>query len=1221
MAEISKLSRAVIVIMVSLLLFVGMPSYVFAQTTTLDGPEEISNFNGTDASLTGAGPAWNQPANLGKSLTEVILNLPANGKSTRQSGYTATDISQQKYKVSYEFKSGTPGKELTSDFNKHKPTDNTAYADGTLVQAKSPLTASYQIENGIWTFRGWDAQEKTIAGRDITFIGTWTWRPAFTISKTVDKAHYSEVGEVLKYTVTVKNIGTTTITGLTLEDPLVSLKEGFFRLEPKAEKTFTYRYIVQQRDLDKKSIVNTATVKKTSSGIEKAATSSTATSTYLEYRVVYEFTSGTTGKGLPDAVEALLPIDNKTYVTGISVTAQNLSKSEVAVEDGKWTFEGWDKASKEVKDSNITFTGSWTFTPTLKYGVVYEFSSGTTDKPLPKTVTSLLPKDDSKYVSGASITAKEPSKTEVAVDDGKWTFDGWKESTKEVKDSNITFVGTWTFTPTPKYGVVYEFASGTTGKDLPDAVKALLPIDNKTYVTGTTVTAQNLSKSEVAVDDGKWAFDGWKESTKEVKDSNITFVGTWTFTPTPKYGVVYEFASGTTGKDLPDAVIQLLPIDANKYKNGTTVTAKEPIKTEVGVEDGKWTFDVWKESPKEVRDSDITFTGAWTFTPTPKYGVVYEFSSGTTDKPLPEAVTNLLPKDDGQYISGATVTAKDPRQTEVAVEDGKWTFAGWKESPQEVEDSNITFTGAWTFTPTPKYGVAYEFTSGTTGKDLPETVPQLLPKDDGQYISGATLTAKDPRQTEVSVEDGKWTFAGWKESPQEVKDSDITFTGSWTFTPTPKYGVAYEFTSATADKTLPAAVPQLLPKDDGQYISGATVTAKDPHQTEVVVEDGKWNFEGWDKASKEVKDGNITFTATWIFTPNPPATTDVTISKTVDKTHYSQVGEVLTYTVTVKNTGDKSLEALTLSDTLVTLSEGAFDLAAGKEKIFSYQYTIRQADIDRATVENTAILAYGDQSKKATATASYQPVDKPPVDTPSRGGTVIISSEAKRDLSNKEDHWAYMFGYPDGTFRPNRGMTRAEVTAMFARLLKTYPQVRVTYQLPYSDVTQDDWYYEAVGFMTENKMIVGYEDGTFRPNAFITRAEFVAMASRLGALLDRDGNNFTDVAGHWAIKSINSAAAHGWVAGYEDGSFKPDQYITRAEVVTVTNRMLNRYADQDFVRKHKAQGLDFKDLDESHWAYFNIMEATHGSGSAKQANGNWKTGSGSSPQAFNKITT
>lgn len=217
------------------------------------------------------------------------------------------------------------------------------------------------------------------------------------------------------------------------------------------------------------------------------------------------------------------------------------------------------------------------------------------------------------------------------------------------------------------------------------------------------------------------------------------------------------------------------------------------------------------------------------------------------------------------------------------------------------------------------------------------------------------------------------------------------------------------------------------------------------------------------------------------------------------------------------------------------------------------------------------------------------------------GSTLILptpgTSEPVPDdgLLNKKDHKAYMFGYPDGNFLPERNMTREETTAMFARLLKDYPRERRNYTIPFNDVAESDWSQQAIGFMLEKGMIKGYEDGSFRPKAAISRAEFAAMAARFDKLVAGTGNPFNDVPDtHWAVASIDSAAAKGWVTGYPDGSFKPERKITRAEVVNITNKMLDRFADKDFVRSHLAEMIQFKDLTEADWAYFPIMEATNG---------------------------
>ncbi|WP_108831986.1 S-layer homology domain-containing protein [Aedoeadaptatus coli] len=228
--------------------------------------------------------------------------------------------------------------------------------------------------------------------------------------------------------------------------------------------------------------------------------------------------------------------------------------------------------------------------------------------------------------------------------------------------------------------------------------------------------------------------------------------------------------------------------------------------------------------------------------------------------------------------------------------------------------------------------------------------------------------------------------------------------------------------------------------------------------------------------------------------------------------------------------------------------------------------------------------------------------------TPSTPGWTVTPINPADSKLNLVDHLAYMKGYPDLTFGPNRNMTRAEVTMMFARLLKDRPEANKVYTMPYADVTKDDWYAFAVSYMTENKLITGYPDGTFKPNNPISRAEFAAIASRFDQLKIGLSLPFNDVgAGHWAYDVIASAADKGWVNGYPDGSFKPENKITRAEVVSTTNRMLNRYADLAFAKAHKTELAPMRDMDESHWAYGAAVEAMNGHDYHRQADGKNET--------------
>lgn len=195
---------------------------------------------------------------------------------------------------------------------------------------------------------------------------------------------------------------------------------------------------------------------------------------------------------------------------------------------------------------------------------------------------------------------------------------------------------------------------------------------------------------------------------------------------------------------------------------------------------------------------------------------------------------------------------------------------------------------------------------------------------------------------------------------------------------------------------------------------------------------------------------------------------------------------------------------------------------------------------------------------------------------------------------NRRDHYAFLVGYADGTFGPERNMTRAEVTTMFARLLTEQIEADKTYSSTFNDVAKDCWAANYIGYMQQFGIITGYADGSFRPDASVTRAEFAAIASRFEKLTQGSAS-FTDVPDtHWAVRYINFAATRGWVTGYEDGSFKPEHSITRAEVAAVTCRLLERSADQTYIRSHIGELRTFADVTESHWAYWYAMEAANG---------------------------
>ena len=312
------------------------------------------------------------------------------------------------------------------------------------------------------------------------------------------------------------------------------------------------------------------------------------------------------------------------------------------------------------------------------------------------------------------------------------------------------------------------------------------------------------------------------------------------------------------------------------------------------------------------------------------------------------------------------------------------------------------------------------------------------------------------------------------------------------------------------------------------------------------------------------------------------------------------VGDTLTYTITVKNTGNVDLTNVTVTDTLsngrtvtwanlpdgVTNTNGTLTIAsltAEASVELTATYKVQKSDangtLTNAVTVNGTTPGGGenptDEDTEETPVDPYYP-PAPPVDPPEL---------------NTEDHYAYIVGYPDGTVRPEGNITRAEVATIFFRLLTDESRDEFWSQTnPYSDVSADDWYNNAVSTLTNAGILDGYEDGTFRPNGNITRAEFATITARFFDATYEGEDLFPDIDGHWAQKYINESANAGIVNGYEDGTFRPQKLITRAEAMTMVNRTIDRHPDAEHLLDDM---IVWPDNLETAWYYEQVQEATN----------------------------
>ena len=264
----------------------------------------------------------------------------------------------------------------------------------------------------------------------------------------------------------------------------------------------------------------------------------------------------------------------------------------------------------------------------------------------------------------------------------------------------------------------------------------------------------------------------------------------------------------------------------------------------------------------------------------------------------------------------------------------------------------------------------------------------------------------------------------------------------------------------------------------------------------------------------------------------------------------------------------------------------------GESKTFTITpdsgYHIKDVLVDGKSVGAVSTYTFENVVDNHTIHATFARKHTPTPSTP----TVEIPDDDALGL-NTTDHFAYIVGYGNGKVRPQNNITRAEVATIFFRLLTDdVRDENLTKTNRYSDVAATSWYNTAVSTLSSMGIITGYPDGTFRPNAAITRAEFAAIAARFDNDGDKTAAKFSDIATHWAKDEISIAYNNGWITGYPDGTFGPQRDITRAETMTLVNRVLNRQPEtEDDLLPNMTVWTD--NANPKAWYYLAVQEATN----------------------------
>ena len=759
--------------------------------------------------------------------------------------------------IDYQFQSTNPDFVLPDHITKLTPKNPIDYKMGGLflteVDAEQPSETTYvDTANKVtWTFAGYDKEKIVVAKGRQTFLGSWVPTPnpeyVFKSSKVGVPLPQSILEELPSDEASYK-VGDTIVAKQPAEESVA---------EEEKDYVWTFKGYDQ-----KNATYNGKRV--TFTGIWEV--------TPRPHHVSYTFESETAGVDLPEFIQKKAPKDSSSYYNTQKVVPEEPTTKTYKddVNDGTWTFTGYDAKSKIVKKADLTFTGKWAF-KVNQYQAGYRFESATAGKDLPVAITALSPNDSVTYVNGAAVSAKQPAKTIYTdtVHDGTWTFKGYAANNAVVNKANVEFVGKWSFEAN-KYQTNYRFESATAGKQLPAEITGLTPSDSATYLNGVAVSAkQPIQTTYVdSANDGIWKFKRYIPAGAVVNKTNVTFVGQWEFRAN-KYQASYRFESATAGKDLPVAITALSPNDSVTYVNGAAVSAKQPAKTIYTdtVHDGTWTFKGYAANNAVVNKANVEFVGKWSFEAN-KYQTNYRFESATAGKQLPAEITGLTPSDSATYENGNTVSAQQPSQTTYTdpVNDGTWTFKGYDAASAVVNKTDVEFVGKWefkanptnaeTYTPqvteeTIKVGETPDLTDNVTnlpslpaGTKVVDITPagQIDTTKPGTYSGTVRVDYPDGSSTEVPV-------------PVNVLPAPVTET----------YKVTYRFESATADNNLPTEVLSLLPQSGTYTTSSSAAIAfvpEAPMPVEVAVANGTWKFVGYEKVEEET---SLTFIGKWTF--------------------------------------------------------------------------------------------------------------------------------------------------------------------------------------------------------------------------------------------------------------------------------------------------------------------------------------------------------------------
>ena len=940
-----------------------------------------------------------------------------------------------------------------------------------------------------------------------------------------------------------------------------------------------------------------------------------------KYKVTYEYT-GTVPTGAP-----ALPGE-------VSYKAGDTVKVADAPTLAGYEFSGWTTSDANITtgsftmpSNKVTLTGSWALRSDLSYTVHYywngtnesvkadnvvtgqTFNTIVTEKPA--TVNGYTPVSaDSKTITIGTdtnanvITFYYYKNVELVANSATYPFDNTAKTVSDYKAYSTEDTAKET-----ELNITFNGVTATRTETLPGTYDVTF--------TGTTVGAKDTSDKYIVTKatDGKLIIN-------------------------PAYQIIYEY------KNAPENA-PTCPVDNTYYVDGTTVS---PLKNP-GTLDG-YIFSGWKINGEGDAVTGVTFAGAnikligeWKPVTGLTCTINYIWNGNKTTPIRTDTIDGLTYNEVvtkfPMEIPGYTPVSNNSQEIIVKTTGNVINFYYYKNVTLESNSGKFTYNGK-------DHSVSgYDvITKADNGKDV---------KVDAEFIGvSASRTEKDVGSYPVTFKFkgnlvdkegliGKidsnlyYIVSDVKEGTltiEKIKDEvTVKITGNTkTVTYNGKEHNVTGYATDVGDKPITVAlkdgkVAEAKGTDVGTYYMQLTaadfvVTSDIYANIKVIVEDG-WlkinrrpmppvNPPITDKITVEITGNSDSVVYDGIEHSVKDYTVKISDSRYTEK-DFTFSGKALasgvnagTYEMGLKadqfkntNARFKNVEFIIKADGVLTITQRPLTITAGSAE------GIAPVTCDKYTVEG---LATGDKVDSVKITG----IQSEPGESPNVASDAVIKNAKGEDVTanykityvdgvlkaievlNKEIHFNYVIGYTDGTIRPNNDISRAEVATIFFRLLTDEAREQYTTTAGnFTDVKAGMWCNRAIATLTNMGIIKGYTDGSFQPNKSITRAELATIIARF-AKLDVNTKTFSDINGHWAQKNIELAAGNGWINGYEDGTFRPNNNITRAETFAMINRVLDRQTESvSDLLPTSDMNMWSDNMDADAWYYKDVQEATN----------------------------